>query len=58
MKFEECKYIKNITNDITTVFCKIDGSYTSVRIGDDNYIYVDMKKQVDAGEITIEPADE
>ena len=61
MKIENAKYTKNKTPDGWTdnegVHCTIAGENTWVPIHDDNIHYREIMRQVDAGELTIEPAD-
>ena len=62
MKVLQAKYFKNIpfSEDGADVgiHAFIDGKESSVPITTDNYHYREIMRQVDAGELTIEPADE
>ena len=57
--YTECKYIKDPmnTNKIDSISCKIDGKKWTIPIDEFNADYMEIKKLVDAGELTIEEAD-
>jgi len=60
MKIENAKYHaldgnKDLPN--TSITCTIDGIVHSVPIAEDNSDYIEIKKQVDAGTLTIADAD-
>ena len=59
MKITNAKYIKEPTdpNTIACISCKIDGLQYAVPLDTDNVHYAEIKRQVDAGELTIEEAD-
>tara|TARA_E500000305_G_scaffold20293_1_gene15384 strand:+ start:2954 stop:3139 length:186 start_codon:yes stop_codon:yes gene_type:complete len=60
MKIENAKYTKNQTpdgwSDNKGVQCIIDGENCWVPINGDNRHYLEIMRQVDAGELTIEEA--
>ena len=62
MEILQAKYIKNIpfSEDGANVgiHAFIDGIESTVPISIGNQDYVEIMRQVDAGELTIEPADE
>jgi len=52
------KYRKAIgTDTISCVACEIDGQKSYVPTDEANTHYIEIKRQVDAGELTIEDAD-
>ena len=52
------KYKKGVgTDTISCVSCEIDGQKSYVPISLDNTHYAEIKRQVDAGKLTIEDAD-
>jgi len=58
MKITNAKYIKEPKEDkIACISCKIDGLQYAVPLDKDNTHYVEIKRQIDAGELTIEEAD-
>ena len=58
MTITNAKYIKEVKEDkIACISCKIDGLQYAVPIDEDNTHYAEIKRQVDAGELTIEDAD-
>lgn len=57
MKIENAKYNINKHNNHKTISCTIDGVFCSVPLNLENKDYVEIKRQVDAGELTIEEAD-
>ena len=59
MKIENAKYIKNEmgTEDIQ-IQATIEDEDWFVPLDPDNTVYAEIMRQVDAGELTIEPADE
>ena len=57
MNITLAKYVKFIgTNDI--IIATIDGTEWSIPLDPANSHYAEIMRQVDAGELTIEPADE
>ena len=58
MTITNAKYFKDITtNIISCIHCTIDGKKMGVPLSEDNRHYIEIKRQVDAGELTIEEAD-
>ena len=58
MTIENAKYMKDIMKDeVTAINCVWDGQYLSVPITVGNRHYDEIKRQVDAGELTIADAD-
>jgi len=60
MEFKNVKYMLGITEtEPSWIGCIINGETTSIRIAPkgENFMYDEMMRQVDAGELTIEPAD-
>jgi len=58
MTITNAKYHKDIaTNKISCIHCTIDGQKMGVPIDEANTDYAEIKRQVDAGELTIEDAD-
>tara|TARA_R100001129_G_scaffold185787_1_gene175143 strand:- start:1440 stop:1619 length:180 start_codon:yes stop_codon:yes gene_type:complete len=59
MIFTNLKYQKDLDDPSKNmgVHCKINGEQTYVRIGDDSHVWIEIKAQVDAGNLTIEEAD-
>ena len=65
MQIKNCKYINNvdidgkkIPNDPATIKTTlIDGKIWEVPLDPDNTVYAEILRLVDAGELTIEPAD-
>tara|TARA_B100000287_G_scaffold424961_1_gene470492 strand:+ start:981 stop:1166 length:186 start_codon:yes stop_codon:yes gene_type:complete len=55
--YTELKYIKNPKQENDGIDCKIDGKRWCVPLDLDNVHYAEIKRQVDAGELTIEEAD-
>ena len=59
MEISNVKKIKDIyTDTVTEVTCIIDNKVTTVPINLNNRHYAEIKKQVDAGELTIADADQ
>ena len=59
MEITNAKYFKDlVSNEIILIHAFINGIESSVGLSTDNYHYVEIMRQVDAGELTIEPADE
>ena len=57
-KYKDCKYVKFPDGtDKKYIQATIDGTVWSVPINMDNADYAEIKRQVDAGELTIEDAD-
>ena len=58
MTITNAKYHKAIgTDTISCIHCTIDGKKMGVPLSEDNRHYVEIKRQVDAGELTVEEAD-
>lgn len=57
MEFTDLKYQKNLLGQDAFVKCKINGHECVVPMKLDNKDYKEMKKQLDAGEITITASD-
>ena len=58
MTITNAKYHKAIgTDTISCIHCTIDGQKMGVPLSEDNRHYAEIKRQVDAGELTIEDAD-
>ena len=58
MTITNAKYHKAIGTDvISCIHCEINGQKTGVPIDEGNKEYIEIKRQVDAGELTIEDAD-
>ena len=58
MTITNCKYLKDsLTNENYAVMAVIDGKNYSVPMDLENTHYAEIKRQVDAGELTIEDAD-
>jgi hypothetical protein len=51
-------YVSEMSGQITSVNCTIDGQQMSIPLDPDNRHYAEIMRQVEAGELTIEPADE
>ena len=59
MIFKDCKYIKNEMKTKTVqIKATINDEVWFVPLDPENTDYAEIMKQVDAGELTIEPADE
>jgi hypothetical protein len=57
--YTELKYIKTtIPKEETILRCKIEDVLSFVSLDPANSDYAEIMRQVDAGELTIEPADE
>ena len=58
MTIANAKYHKAIdTGIVSCIHCEINGEKVGVPIDEANTDYAEIKKQVDAGELTIEDAD-
>ena len=58
MEIKNAQYYKdNVTKENVSINADIDGEKTSVPLDPDNRHYAEIKKQVDAGTLTIEDAD-
>ena len=58
MNITKAQYIKDITdNEIKNISCTIDGKSVIVPIDTSNRHYVEIKKQLDAGTLTIADAE-
>ena len=57
--YTELKYRKAFqSEEIESIVGKIDGVIATIPLDLDNTDYAEIMRQVDAGELTIEPADE
>lgn len=57
--YENPQYMISPTSgEVAAINCTVDGQLTSIPITTDNTDYVEIMRQVDAGELTIAPADE
>ena len=58
MKIENAKYHKDIISGKNgSINCVINGEHCSVPMNEENTEYQEIKKQLDAGTLTIEDAD-
>ena len=58
MEIKNAKYNKHdITGENVSINCQIGNRFCSVPINEENIDYQEIKKQVDAGTLTIEAAD-
>ena len=58
MNITSAKYIKHPKEDRNiSIWATIDGQKMGVALSEDNRHYIEIKRQVDAGELTIEDAD-
>jgi hypothetical protein len=58
LNITNAKYHKAIgTDTISCIHCEINGQKMGVPIDEGNREYIEIKRQVDAGELTIEDAD-
>ena len=58
MEIKNAKYNKHdITGKNVSIDCQINNRFCSVPINEENIDYQEIKKQVDAGTLTIEEAD-
>ena len=58
MEIKNAKYNKHdISGENISINCQIDNRFCSVPINEENIDYQEIKKQVDAGTLTIEAAD-
>jgi hypothetical protein len=58
MNITNAKYTKDLGNQNISVKVTVEGEILFVPMSTDNTDYAEIMRQVDAGEITIEPADE
>ena len=59
MIFTNAKYFKSIGSNVNeSIQVEINSVISSVPLDPDNSHYAEIMRQVDAGELTIEPADE
>ena len=58
MNITSAKYIKQPLLETVTIFATIDGVKCNVPIYEGNRHYAEIMRQVEAGELTIEEADE
>ena len=59
MIFKDCKYIKNeMKTEVIQIKATLNDEVWFVPLDPDNTSYAEIMRQVDAGELTIEPADE
>ena len=56
MNITSAKYLKNLENQNSIVKIIVDGETLFVPLDLDNRHYAEIKRQVDAGELTIEEA--
>jgi hypothetical protein len=58
IQFENAKYVKSkTTNEIAAINATVAGQKWSIPLDENNTMYAEIKRQVDAGELTIEDAD-
>ena len=57
MNITSAKYIAPITGEPNTILAVIDGNNTSVPMNPDNRHYIEIMRQVAAGDLTIADAD-
>ncbi len=57
MNITSAKYLKNLEDQNSIVKIIVDGETLFVPLDLDNRHYAEIKRQVDAGELTIEDAD-
>ena len=57
MKITKAKYIKDLEEKNSLIKATIDGVECFVPLDEANTEYIEIKRQVDAGELTIEDAD-
>ena len=57
MNITSAKYLKNLENENSIVKIVVDGETLFVPLDLANRHYAEIKRQVDAGELTIEDAD-
>lgn len=57
MYITNAQYFQNDDGNNVAINCQIDGSYVSVPISLENSDYIEIKRQIDAGELTIADAD-
>ena len=57
MNITSAKYLKNLEDQNSIVKIIVDGETLFVPLDLDNRHYAEIKRQVDAGELTIEEAD-
>ena len=57
MQVKNAQYYKNFQGEITSVLCEIDGVKFVVAIDPNNRHYAEIMRQVEAGELTIQEAD-
>ena len=57
MSITSAKYLKNLEDQNSIVKIIVDGETLFVPLDLDNRHYAEIKRQVDAGELTIEDAD-
>jgi hypothetical protein len=58
MNITNAKYTKDLGNQNTSVKVTVEDKILFVPMSTDNTDYAEIMRQVDAGELTIEPADE
>ena len=59
MLVTNAKYIKDeFSSEVCQIRCTRDGVDGSVSLDPDDSTYIEIMRQVDEGELTIEPADE
>ena len=58
IQFENAKYVKSkIINEVASIDATVGGQKWSIPLDENNTMYAEIKRQVDAGELTIEDAD-
>ena len=58
LNITSAKYVKHPKEDRNiSIWATIDGQKMGVPLSEDNRHYIEIKRQVDAGELTIEEAD-
>jgi len=57
MEIKNAKYLKNEFDEIASISANINGTDCEVPINLENRHYIEIKKQVDAGTLTIKDAD-
>lgn len=58
MQITSAQYVLGpLSNEVSSIRVTIDGTTMSVPLDPDNRHYAEIMRQVDAGELTIQPAD-
>ena len=58
MNIESAKYVLNLEGENVCISATIDGVRKAVPLDPENTDYAEIMRQVEAGELTIAPADE